>query len=273
MRSPRTITAVVATAVTAALIATSATAVAAPAKRAAKPSSQQITLVRQISKLDGQYTSLRKRVRTCATARTDLRVADRQRRAAKRSATVRRPVRVLRAKRVRMAAAVLRLNRRARLCATARRPVTPVVAAVPAGAGTAQLRMPDVVTGASLDLGSILGSLPLGDVVRVVDVLDLDGVLCSTAGVTCIGVDGALLRQALDRLLSRNLVTSLLSLDLPGTIAAVQALLAGGDVASLIGAEAVGGSVLRLVPLGPLAQLAGVGVIPDLPIGAIRVNP
>ncbi|WP_217912950.1 hypothetical protein [Miltoncostaea marina] len=272
MRSHRPLTAVVAAAVAATLIATGATAATA-APTPAKPSSQQITLVRQISKLDGQYTSLRKRVRTCATARSDLRVADRQRRAAKRSATVRRPVRVLRAKRVKMAAAVLRLNRRARLCATARRPVTPVVQAVPGAAGTAQLRMPDVVTGASLDLGSIIGSVPLGDVVRIVDVLDLDGVLCSTTGVTCVGVDGALLRQALNRLLSQNLVTSLLSLDLPGTIAAVQALLAGGDVTSLLRAEVIDGSVLRLIPLGPLAQLAGVGVIPDLPVGAIRVVP
>jgi len=247
-----------------ALLLVAASATAAP-KKPVPIAKQKVTLVRQISKLDGQYTSLRARVKTCASAAADLRVADKQRKDARRAATVRRKLPVLRAKRVKMAAAVLRLSRRAKFCASAAAPPTTSVAA----ASTPDVRLPDVLAGAAIDLSDILGAVPLGDVIRIVDISELGGLLCSATGVTCIGIDGGLLTGAVQQLLANNLVASLLNLDVPGVLASLTGLLSAGDLTSLIGVQRISDTVLRLVPLGPLALLSGLPSIPNLPIGTI----
>jgi hypothetical protein len=246
-----------------ALLLVAASATAAP-KKPVPIAKQKVTLVRQISKLDGQYTSLRARVKTCASAAADLRVADKQRKDARRAATVRRKLPVLRAKRVKMAAAVLRLSRRAKFCASAAAPPTTSVAA----ASTPDVRLPDVLAGAAIDLSDILGAVPLGDVIRIVDISELGGLLCS-ATVTCIGIDGGLLTGAVQQLLANNLVASVLNLDVPGVLASLTGLLSAGDLTSLIGVQRISDTVLRLVPLGPLALLSGLPSIPNLPIGTI----
>jgi hypothetical protein len=164
-----------------------------------------------------------------------------------------------------MAAAVLRLSRRARVCARAAVPTTTVQATSP------DVRLPDVFTGAAIDLSDILGAVPLGDVIRIVDIGELGGVLCSATGVTCIGIDGALLTGAVQQLLANNLVASLLNLDVPGVLASLAGLLNAGDLTSLIGVQRISDTVLRLVPLGPLALLSGLPAVPDLPIGAIGI--
>jgi hypothetical protein len=246
-----------------ALLLVAASATAAP-KKPVPIAKQKVTLVRQVSKLDGQYTSLRARVKTCASAAADLRVADKQRKDARRAATVRRKLPVLRAKRVKMAAAVLRLSRRAKFCASAAAPPTTSVAA----ASTPDVRLPDVLAGAAIDLSDILGAVPLGDVIRIVDISELGGLLCS-ATVTCIGIDGGLLTGAVQQLLANNLVASVLNLDVPGVLASLTGLLSAGDLTSLIGVQRISDTVLRLVPLGPLALLSGLPSIPNLPIGTI----
>lgn len=268
MSIARSIAAVASCAAVAFLLASSVSAHGAPAPI----SKQKVTLVRQISKLDGQHASLRKRVRTCPSAATDLRVAARQRAAAMRGATVRASLRSLRAKRARMAAAVVRLSGAARRCATGALPSSRIQA-LPTAAGTAPVDLPTLMGGVAVDLDGLLGAQPLSQALHLVSIDELGGLLCSTTGVTCVGIDASLLGDAVRRLSAANLLASLLSLDLGGALSDVQALLRAGDLASLVRVERLGDDALRLVPIGPLAVLAGLPAVPDLPIGAIRVTP
>jgi hypothetical protein len=259
----------VALAAAAALLLTlSYTASAAPAK--APPA--KVKLVRQISKLDGQFHSLRARVRKCAPARTDLRVAQRQRNAAAGGATVRRTTANLKARRALMAASVVRLSRAAKACGASTTPAVATVDAVPGPtAGTAMVLLPDLLGGVSLEVAPLLGGLPLGDVLQVVDVDQLVGPLCQSPGVSCVGIDGGDLLQAVRRLLAADLLASLLDLDVAGTLATVRALLGAGDLTRLVRVERVSDTVLRLVPVGALADLAALPAVPALPVGIIDV--
>ena len=138
----------------------------------APPGSVKVSLVRQISKLDGQYHSLRNRVKTCPSAATDLRVAARQRTLALRGSSIHRPLANLRLRRARIAAAVVRLGRAARACATSG--VTATATALPGPtAGTGLVMLPDLLGGVTLNVGPLTQGLPLGDL-KLVDVLASD---------------------------------------------------------------------------------------------------
>jgi hypothetical protein len=89
--------------------------------------------------------------------------------------------------------------------------------------------------------------------------------------VSCIGIDGGDLVQAVRRLLAPNLVASLLDLDVAGTLATVRALLGAGDLTQLVRVERVSDTVLRLVPVGALADLAALPAVPALPVGIIDI--
>ncbi len=65
---------------------------------------------------------------------------------------------------------------------------------------------------------------------------------------------------------------SLLNLDLAGVLAQVRALLQADDITSLIAVQRVSDTVLRLVPIGPLAGLTTLPSIPNLPIGLIPLG-
>jgi hypothetical protein len=232
-----------------------------------------VQLVRQISKLDGQFHALKNRVKKCTTAQTDLRVAQRQRNAAVAGATVRRTKSALKVRRARMAAAVVRLARAARTCATS---VTATSASVDAVAGptpgTAMVLLPDLLGGVRVNVGPLTDGLPLGDVLQLVDIDALTGPLCVTQDVSCIGIDADALTQAVRRLHGANLIVSLLDLDIAETLATVRALLGAGDLTQLVQVERVSDTVFRLVPVGPLADLAGLPAIPALPVGLVDLT-
>lgn len=259
------------------LAATIALAVAAtmlvslPSLASAKPAparSVKVSLVRQISKLDGQYHSLRNRVKTCPSAATDLRVAARQRTAALRGSSIHRSLANLRLRRARMAAAVVRLGRAAKSCAVAPG-VTATSTALPGPTpGTALVMLPDLLGGVSLDVGPLLQGLPLGDL-KLVDVAQLTGPLCASPGASCVGIDAADLLAGVHQLLGANLVASLLNLDLPATLASVRALLGADDLSGLLRVDRVSDTVVRLVPIGPLADLAALPGAAAVPIGLI----
>jgi hypothetical protein len=158
----------------AAMFAAAAMLVSLPAGAAAKPAPIQPTkvqLVRQISKLDGQFHALRNRVKVCPSARTDLRVAQKQRNAAVRGASVKRTKSSLKARRARMAASVVRLARAAKTCATSVTATGASVAAVPGPTpGTAMVLLPDLLGGVQVNVGSLTDGLPLGTVLQLVDI-------------------------------------------------------------------------------------------------------
>ena len=90
--------------------------------------------------------------------------------------------------------------------------------------------------------------------------------------MSCVGVDADALTQAVRRLLGANLIVSLLDLDVAETLATLRALLGVGDLTQLVQAERVSDTVFRLVPVGPLADLAGLPVIPALPVGLVDLT-
>jgi hypothetical protein len=254
-----------------ALAAAAALLVSLPAGAAAKPAAiapTKVQLVRQISKLDGQFHALRNRVKKCTSAQTDLRVAQRQRNAAVAGASVNRTKSALKVRRARMAAAVVRLARAAKTCATSVTATGASVDAVPGPTpGTALVLLPDLLGGVQVNIAPLTDGVPLGDVLRLVDIDQLTGPLCVGQGVSCIGIDGNALTQAVGRILGANLVASLLNLDVGGTLATLRALLGAGDLTGLVQVERVSDTVFRLVPVGPLANLAGLPGVPALPVG------
>lgn len=233
----------------------------------APPGSVKVSLVRQISKLDGQYHSLRNRVKTCPSAATDLRVAARQRTLALRGSSIHRSLANLRLRRVRIAAAVVRLGRAARSCATSG--ITATATALPGPtAGTGLVVLPDLLGGVTLDVGPLTQGLPLGDI-KLVDAGQLTSLLCTSPGVSCVGIDAADLLAGAHQLLGANLVASLLNLDLPATLASLRALLGAGDLDGLLRVDRLSDTVIRLVPIGPLAALAALPGAPAVPVGLI----
>ena len=51
----------------------------------------------------------------------------------------------------------------------------------------------------------------------------------------------------------------------------IGALLAGGDLGSLLSVVPVGDGLFQLVPAGPLAELAGLANVPSAVIGTLRL--
>ena len=116
-------------------------------------------------------------------------------------------------------------------------------------AGTGLVMLPDLLGGVSLNVGPLTQGLPLGDL-KLVDVSQLTSLLCTSPGVSCVGIDAADLLAGAHQLLGANLVASLLNLDLPATLSSLQALLGAGDLNGLLRVERVSDTVLRLVADG-----------------------
>jgi hypothetical protein len=257
-----------------------AAAVAAPdtglgAARAASPA--KVIQLKRVAKLNGQFVSLSKRVRHCAAARADLRAATAQRAKANRGAS-RASVAALKAKRRTLSKAVVRLSRAAKRCAVAGGGgnLTRVIAGAGGAGGpstlSADVRMPDVLNGTTLDLRRALprGIAP-GDLV-VVDIGDLTDAGCTPRTVVCLGVDTAALGRAVASLLGANPgLVDLLGIDVGDVTSRIGALLAGGDLGSLLSVVPVGDGLFQLVPAGPLADLAGLANVPSAVIGTLRL--
>jgi hypothetical protein len=257
-----------------------AAAVAAPdtglgAARAASPA--KVIQLKRVAKLNGQFVSLSKRVRPCAAARADLRAATAQRAKANRGAS-RASVAALKAKRRILSKAVVRLSRAAKRCAVAGAGGN-LTRVIPGAGGTgspsalsADVRLPDVLNGTTLDLRRALprGIAP-GDVI-VVDIGDLTDARCTPRTVVCLGVDTAALGRAVDSLLGANPgLLDLLGIDVGAVTSRIGALLASGDPGSLLSVVPVGDGMFQLVPAGPLADLAGLANVPGAVIGALRL--
>lgn len=249
------------------------------AKRSKAVSPAKVTQLKRISTLNGQFTSLSKRVKRCPAASADLRAAGKLRKAALRG-TKRASVRRLKAKRSTMSRAVVRLSRAAKRCALGsggtrviRVPDGPGVAGPP-GAASVQLRLPDLIGGSTLDLSQVLtGRAALPGDVAVVEIGALAGEGCTSGTVACVGIDTVALSRAVDSLLEVSLsLGGLLDLDVGVLRSELNRALAGGDLSSLISVQPVGGQLVRLVPRGPLAQLAGLAQLPNDVIGSIGVG-
>jgi hypothetical protein len=133
----------------------------------------------------------------------------------------------------------------------------------------------NIVDGDTLDLSQMLGGLELPGAVPARDVNGLDNAPCTAVGFVCLGLDRAALNAALRAVMSQNLLVLLLrnlgNLDLAAITSSLGALLGAGDYAALITVQRVGPRLLRLVPTGPVAQLAGLPDIPATPIGRVQV--
>ncbi len=123
-----------------------------------------------------------------------------------------------------------------------------------------------------MNVSSLTDGVPLGDVLKLVDIGQLTGPLCVGQRVSCIGIDSTALTQAVTRLLGANLVASLLNLDVANTLATLRGLLGAGDLTGLVQVERVSDTVFRLVPVGPLAGLAGLPGVPALPVGLVDLT-
>jgi len=259
-----------------------ATAVAAPdvglgAARAASPA--KVIQLKRVAKLNGQFVSLSKRVRPCAAARADLRAATAQRAKANRGAS-RAGVAALKAKRRALSKAVVRLSRAAKRCAVigGGGSLTRVIGAGgPGGAGgpsalSADVRLPDLLNGTTLDLSHALSSGIVPSDLIVVDLGELTDADCTPRTVVCLGVDTAAVGRAVASLLGANPgLGGLLGIDVGALRSRIDGLLAIGDLGSLLSVVPLGDGLFALVPAGPLAELAGLANVPNAFIGTLRL--
>ncbi|MGD9696088.1 MAG: hypothetical protein AB7V42_10560 [Thermoleophilia bacterium] len=269
-----------------ALIAGTTTASAAGTK--AGPA--KVKLLKKFDTLNKRYGTIARLV-TCPAARSQVLAADRVQAAAVRNPRQASLVK-LRAKNVRIRTALLKITRAAGTC-NLRVVTTPgevrVVEAGGAGSPTGPAQSfagPDGTTrvtvtlpigtllnGLHLDLGGLLNGTPLGNI-RIVALDQLLGPLCTTPGTACVGIDVDALSTALGRLVG--------SIPLVGPVLQpladqVVALLAGGDLGSLLQVTEVAPNVLALTPVGELGtllalvQALGGSATQSLPIGQLQV--
>ncbi len=259
-----------------------ATAVAVPdtglGASGATASPAKVIQLKRVAKLNGQFVSLSKRVKRCPAAAADLRAATAQRAKANKGAS-RASVAKLKAKRRTLSSAVVRLSRAAKRCAVTAGAgsLTRVITPGAGGAGSpatfsAEVRLPDLIGGTTLDLRrALLSGITPSDLV-VVDIGDLTSAQCRPSSVVCVGVNTAALGEAVDSLLGINLdLGDLLHIDIGVLERQIDDLLAIGDLDSLLSVVPVGGGLFQLVPQGPLAQLAGLADVPNVVIGALRL--
>src|SRR5207302_9946719 len=226
---------------------------------------------------------LQKRISGCPAGRTAFRQANVLHLRAIRRAS-RASIKSLRARNALMSQAVVRLSRGAQFCATQARPSQAVRPPPPTREPappppkmlySVPVTVLNVVDGDTLDLSAMMGSLELPSAVPPRDAGSLDNAPCTGVQVVCLGLDRGALNDALRRVMSQNLLILLLrnlgNLDLAGITSQLGALLGAGDYAGLVTVVRVGPRLLRLVPTGPVAQLAGLPDIPGTPIGRVQV--
>lgn len=253
----RIATRVAGAAVLAALIAGGATASAASAQATpARATPAKITQLTKLSRVNGQYISLSKRVKKCPASAPVLRATARQRTAALKNAR-RSSVRVLRAKHTRLSRAVRVLARFESGC-TRIGPATVVSATPqtppgsPPGAAAFNLTAPAALNAPLVDLAPLLGGGVLPITIQLVTPGQLTSPICAANGAACVAVDPTGLLEAL-----RDLVATV---PLIGPIATplldqINALLVGGDLSRIFEVRRISDTVIQLVPQGPLATL------------------
>jgi subtilisin family serine protease len=229
-------------------------------------------------RLEGQRRLLSERVSSCRVGAAVRKAALTLGALALRDADRERPA-ALRERVALMRRAVSGLSRVARDCATAAQPAAPVAGPPPPQAGSSQtalvpIRLSDLISGGTLDLSATLGGLSLPAAIVPGDPPVLSTAACRADGAICLAVDRALLDASIKELVGRNLLTltvnDLASLNLSGLLARIAGV-AATELSNLVSVQRVGDQAMRLVPVGVLADLAGLPDIPEATIGSLQV--
>ncbi len=235
-----------------------------------------MTQLQKLSRLDGQFIALTKRVKPCAGSAAQIKAAGAMRKAALKRAR-KSSIRVLKAKNVKMSKAVLRLAKFAGRCG-APGSTTPVIVQPGApgapGSSTTELTLPQLLNSVPLDVSSLLDGGILPDTISAVPLDQLLSAECVAEGAACLGVDPTALVSALTSAVNDlPLLGPVLQPLLDQVVAAVGA----DDLASLLDVQRVSDSVVKVVPQGPLATLeALLGSVVDTvngTVGTLQIIP
>lgn len=257
-------------------------------------------LLRRLRSTDAQFHRLLRRMSLCRLFQAErdaiFRIRDRAMTRASRAS-----VRSLRLRNALMSQGLVRLSRVAQRCAVASTPSVPPLPApapelVPSpGPGPAPGPLPipiptnpspettlragislqNVVNGDTLDVSQTLGASTLPGSLPLSDLSELGNSACTRRGAVCLGVDRALLSAKLRELMNANLLVLLLrniaSVHVSSILTQITSLISAGDLSSLIAVQRVGDRALRLVPIGPLAQLTGLPEVPVAEVAQLQV--
>jgi hypothetical protein len=228
----------------------------------------KVTQLQKLSRLDGQFISLTKRVKPCPGSAGQIKAAGAIRKAALKQAR-KSSVRVLKAKNVKMSKAVLRLAKFAGKCG--KPGGTP--GTVQPGPG-ATVTLPQLLGSRNIDVASLLDGGVLPDTIAAVPLDDLLTSPCATQGTACVGIDLDALAADLTKIVNDNpLVAPLLTPLLNQVLAALRA----NGLNSLLTVTRVNDTVIQLVPKGPLATLQALlgpitgGSVADI-VGRLKVS-
>jgi hypothetical protein len=241
----------------------------------------KVTQLHKLSRLDGQFVSLVRRVKPCAGSAAQIKAAGAIRKAALKKAR-KSSVRVLKAKNVKMSKAVLRLAKFAGKCGApgSRPPVvvqpgtgSPGAPGAP-GSAFANLALPDLINSVPMDVSPLLGGGILPDTINAVPLDQLLSGQCVTQGAACLGIDPTALAASLtDAVNELPLLGPILNPLLNQVLAAIGT----NDLASLIHVQRISDTVIKLVPQGPLATLeALLGPVVDTvttTVGKLQIIP
>jgi hypothetical protein len=241
----------------------------------------KVTQLHKLSRLNGQFVSLVRRVKPCAGSAAQIKAAGAIRKAALKKAR-KSSVRVLKAKNVKMSKAVLRLAKFAGKCGApgSRPPVvvqpgtgSPGAPGAP-GSAFANLALPDLINSVPMDVSPLLGGGILPDTINAVPLDQLLSGQCVTQGAACLGIDPTALAASLtDAVNELPLLGPILNPLLNQVLAAIGA----NDLASLIDVQRISDTVIKLVPQGPLATLeALLGPVVDTvttTVGKLQIIP
>jgi hypothetical protein len=243
----RTILMVAGIAMAAALVVGGTTA-SATSHHKAKVAPAKVTQLQKLSRLDGQFISLTKRVKPCAGSAAQIKTAGTMRKAALKRAR-KSSVRVLRTKNVKMGKAVLRLAKFAGKCGKPASTTTPgTVQPGPGGTFTTSY----LLDSPRVDVSGLLDGGILPDTINAVPLDELLTSPCVTQGTACVGIDLDALAASLTKVVNDNpLVAPLVTPLLNQVLAALRA----NDLNSLLSVKRVSDTVIQLVPEGPLATL------------------
>ena len=276
----RTTALVAGIAVAAAVVIGGTTASAAPHAQA-KVAPAKVTQLQKLSRLDGQFISLTRRVKPCVGSAAQIKAAGAMRKAALKKAR-KSSVKVLKRKNVKMSKAVLRLAKFAGKCGAGASTapvviqpgsVTPGQPGAP-GSASAALTLPQMLNSVPLDVSTLLDGGILPDVINAVPLDQLLSGECVAEAAACLGIDPTALVSALtDAVNDLPLLGPVLQPLLNQVLAAINA----NDLASLLEVQRISDTVLRVVPQGPLATLeALLGPVVDTvtaTVGRLQVIP
>jgi hypothetical protein len=221
------------------------------ARHQANVTPAKVTQLQRLSRLDGQFVSLAKRVKPCAGSAAQIKAAGTMRKAALKRAR-KSSVRVLKAKNVKMSKAVLRLAKFAGKCGVSGGSAPIVVQPGAPGSSSTLLTFPELMNSRQVDVASLLDGGILPDTISAVPLDELASGACVTEGTACLGIDANALTKSLtdavhDAPLLGPITTPLLN--------QVIAALGADDLDSLLDVNRVSDTVIQLVPKGPLATL------------------